>query len=138
MPEERQRRIKKVTDKSISLSDTQLSVMRALWANREADTQTVCDDMAKGGKKLAYTTVATLLKRLEKRGLVTHRQEDRKQVFHALVSEEEVQTSMVSDLIGSLFKGDSKALVSHLLKEKELGANDLETLQKMINEGKKS
>jgi len=112
--------------------------MRALWEHGEADTQTVCDALSTRNKQPAYTTVSTLLKRLEKRGLITHRQMGRKQMFRPRVTEEEVQSSMVSDLIGSLFQGDSRALVSHLLKEKELAPGDLETLQKMIKEGQKS
>ncbi|MGA9574509.1 MAG: BlaI/MecI/CopY family transcriptional regulator [Lysobacterales bacterium] len=125
-------------DKSISLSKTQLSVMRALWEKGESDTQMVCDALSTKTKTPAYTTVSTLLKRLERRGLITHSRVGRKQLFRALVSEQDVQTSMVAELIGSVFKGDSRALVSHLIKEKEIKPGDLETLQEMIKKGKKS
>ncbi len=123
---------------SVSLSDTQLSVMRALWRAGEADVQDVCDAMERDGRSLAYTTVATLLKRLEKRGLVAHRKEGRKQIFQARISEDEVRRSMVAGLIGSLFKGDSRALVSHLVRSNEVDEDDLEELQRMIEEGKRS
>lgn len=122
---------------AISLSDTQLSIMRVLWRHAEADTQTVCDALARERRELAYTTVATLLKRLEKRGLVTHRLEGRKQVFRAQISEAAVRTSMVSDLVGSLFKGDPRALVSHLVRERAVDRDDLEELQRLIEEGRK-
>lgn len=117
----------------ITLSDTQLSIMRVLWAHGEADTQTVCDALASRTHKPAYTTVATLLKRLEKRGLVAHTAQDRKLIYSPLVSEQEVRTSMVAQMVGSLFKGDSAALLSHLIREREIGANDLETLMQMID-----
>ena len=124
-----------MTKKSIWLSDTQLSIMRALWAEGEADTQTVCDALGRTGKKPAYTTAATLLKRLENRKLVASRQRGRKLVFRPLVSEAAVQSSMVSDMIGSLFKGDSRALLSHLIKEDELNEDDLEKITEMIKKG---
>lgn len=126
-----------MTEKSIWLSDTQLSIMRVLWAKGEADTQTVCDGLATRKKKPAYTTIATLLKRLVRRGLVADTPRDRKLIFRPLVTEEEVQSSMVSDLIGSLFKGDSRALVSHLIRKQEINPGDLETLDKLIKKGKK-
>jgi len=122
--------------KPISLSETQLTVMHALWQHDEADIQDVCEAMAKNGKKLAYTTVATLLKRLEKRGLVAHRKSGRKQIFHASVTRAEVRRSMVSGLVGSLFEGDSRALLSHLVQAHEVDGDDLEELHRMIQEGR--
>ncbi len=117
----------------VHLSETQLDLMRVLWREGEADTKTVCEALK---KPLAYTTVATLLKRLEKRGVIKARSRDRRFIYKPLVSEEEVMTSMVSSLVGTLFKGDSRALVSHLLKEDELNEEDLEKITRMIHEGK--
>jgi len=116
----------------VHLSDTQLELMRVLWRHGEADTKTVCEGLK---KPLAYTTVATLLKRLEKRGIIEARAEDRKFIYVPLVSEDEVMTSMVTSLIGTLFKGDSSALVSHLLKKEEVSEDDLEKITRMIKEG---
>jgi len=127
-----------MTDKSISLSDTQLAIMRVLWAAGESDTQSVRDSLGSARRKPAYSTVSTLLKRLERRGLISHRQDGRKQVFRPQITEAEVRSSMVSDLIGSLFRGDSNALVSHLLREHEATPGDLQTLLDMIDREKKS
>lgn len=117
---------------SISLSDTQLSIMRALWRHGEADTQTVCDALAAERRELAYTTVATLLKRLEKRELVAHRKEGRKQVFRACVSEAEVRNSMVSEFVGGLFRGDTSALVSHLIRQHDVTREELDEIELLI------
>ncbi len=116
----------------VHLSETQLDLMRVLWRVGEADTQTVSEGLK---KSLAYTTVATLLKRLEKRGVLETTTRDRKLFYKPLVSEEEVMTSMVASLVGTLFKGDSSALVSHLIKEDEINKDDLEKITKMINKG---
>jgi predicted transcriptional regulator len=83
-------------------------------------------------RSLAYTTVATLLSRLEKRGVVRSRKDGRERVFEPLVSEAEVKQHMVSDLVAKLFRGDPRALVSHLVKDSEFDAADLETVRRML------
>lgn len=115
----------------IQLSDVQLVVMRALWRTGEAPTARVVEEVAKD-RKLAYTTVATLLSRLERRGLVASRQEGREKIYRSVISEDEAQTAMVSKLVSRLFKGDAAALVSHLVRRDEIGEEDLERVRKML------
>src|SRR5678815_34024 len=106
-------------DRDIALSDLQIAVVRVLWRNGE----TSVTDIAKvlGDERgLKHTTVATLLTRLEKRGVVEQRREGRQLVYRALVSEPQVRRSMVADLVGSLFGGDSRELVAHLVRESDL------------------
>ena len=122
----------------VSLSEIQLSVMHALWRQGQADIQMVVEAMAADGRELAYTTVATLLKRLEKRGLVAHEKSGRKQIFHAQVTESEVRESMVSGLIGSLFRGDPQALASHLVENHDMDESDLRALRQLIDTSDKS
>lgn len=117
----------------IQLSDVQLVVMRALWRTGEAPTARVVEQVARD-RKLAYTTVSTLLSRLEKRGLVASRQEGREKIYRPLVSEDEAQTAMVSGLVSRLFRGDPAALVSHLVKRDEIGADDLERVREMLKD----
>lgn len=115
----------------IQLSDVQLVVMRALWRTGEAPTARVVEEVAKD-RKLAYTTVATLLSRLERRGLVASRQEGREKIYRSVISEDEAQTAMVSKLVSRLFKGDAAALVSHLVRRDEIGEEDLERVREML------
>lgn len=115
----------------IQLSDVQLVVMRALWRTGEAPTARVVEQVAKD-RKLAYTTVATLLSRLERRGLVASRQEGREKIYRPVISEDEAQTAMVSKLVSRLFKGDAAALVSHLVRRDEIGEEDLERVREML------
>ena len=118
-------------DRDIALSDLQIAVVRVLWRNGE----TSVTDIAKvlGDERgLKHTTVATLLTRLEKRGVVEQRREGRQLVYRALVSEPQVRRSMVADLVGSLFGGDSRELVAHLVRESDLAPGDLENLRKRL------
>jgi len=113
------------------LTPLQLSVMRSLWKRKEASVTDVHADLA-GNHNLAPTTVATLLRRLEERGLVDHRAEGRQYIFRALVEEERATRSMVTELSERLFGGDVPRLVSHLLKEHELSPGDLDRIRDMI------
>jgi BlaI family penicillinase repressor len=120
-------------NRDIHLSEVQLAVMRVLWTERKVTTAAVHERMGKP-RSLAYTTVATLLSRLEKRGLVKSEKDGRERVFEPLVSEAEVQHRMVSDLVSNLFRGDAGALVSHLVRDSEFDAADLETVRRMLAE----
>jgi len=118
-------------DRDIALSELQISVVRVLWRNGE----TSVTDIAKvlGDERgLKHTTVATLLTRLEKRGVVEQRREGRQLIYRALISEPQVRRSMVADLVGSLFGGDSRELVAHLVRESDLAPGDLENLRKRL------
>ena len=119
------------------LSDIQLAVMRVLWEAGRATTAEVHEKMGKP-RSLAYTTVATLLSRLEKRRLVTSRKDGRERVFEPAVTESEVTQHMVSDLVTKLFRGDASALVSHLVRGSEFDESDLETVRKMLAHAKRT
>jgi BlaI family transcriptional regulator, penicillinase repressor len=114
-----------------SLSDLQLALMRVLWQRGEASTAEVAEVLG-AARGLAHTTVATLLGRLEKRGLVASRRDGRQLVYRALVGEGEVRRSMVGGLLASLFGGDPRALVAHLLAEREIAAGDLERARALL------
>ena len=114
------------------LSPLQLDVMRAVWALGEARVGEVRERL--DGRELAATTVATLLSRLEKRGLLTHRAEGRQYVYRALKSEQEISETMVSELTTTLFDGEASQLVSHLLRKSEFAPEDLERIKRLIAE----
>ena len=113
------------------LTDLQVAIMRVLWDRREATVSDIHGALLPD-RALAPTTVATLLSRLEKRGIVKHRSASRQYVYYPTVSEGEVRRSMVSDLAERLFDGDVAELVSHLLSEREMSAGDLEKVKELI------
>lgn len=120
----------------IALSDLQLDLMRVLWARGEASVAEVAEALA-AERGLAHTTVATLLTRLAARGAVEARREGRQLVYRACVSEPQVRRSMVSGLIGKLFSGDPKALLAHLVDEREVAPGDLARVQALLAKGRK-
>jgi BlaI family penicillinase repressor len=120
-----------------SLSDLQLSVMHVLWTAGEATVAEVHESLHPD-RGLAPTTIATVLSRLEKRGLVEHRSLGRQFVYRTRVTEEEVQRSMVAELTDLLFEGNPAELVSHLLSEKDLDPQDLARVKAMIEAREKA
>ncbi|HTT68674.1 MAG TPA: BlaI/MecI/CopY family transcriptional regulator [Gemmatimonadales bacterium] len=117
----------------LELSELQLAVMRALWQKTRASVAEVREAL-EAERGLALTTVATVLTRLEKAGLVAHRAAGRHYVYRPLVSEEEVRRSMVSALADRLFEGDVAALVSHLVSAREIEPGDLARVKRLIEE----
>lgn len=114
-----------------SLSELQLELMRVLWARGEASTADVAEVLA-SSRGLAHTTIATLLTRLEKRGVVAARRDGRQLVYRALVEEGAVRRSMVAGLLDKLFGGDARALVAHLVREEEIAPGDLDKVRQLL------
>ena len=113
------------------LGDLQLAIMRILWGRGEATVAEVHETL-EPERGLALTTIATMLTKMEKKGVVDHRAEGRRFIFRPLVSEEQVRRSMVADLTSQLFRGDVTALVNHLLSEHEIDARELAQLRRLI------
>ncbi len=116
----------------IVLSDLQLDLMRVLWRGGELSVAEATEALA--ARALAHTTVATLLTRLEKRGVVELRRDGRQLLYRAAVSEAQVRRSMVSSLIAQVFRGDPKALLAHLLSEREVAPGDLERVRALLRD----
>ena len=115
-----------------SLTELQLALLRVLWARSEATVAEV-QEALRPERELAATTVATLLTRLAKRGVVRYRIEGRQYVYRAAVTEAEVQQAMARE-ITELFAGDVASLVSHLLSAREVNTDDLERVKRLIAE----
>ena len=90
------------------------------------------------GRDLAYTTVATMLRKMEARGLVKHRAEGRSFVYRAGVGEKDVSSGMADHLLDRLFEGSLAEMVHHLLSTREVSRDELAKIEKLINERKRS
>lgn len=113
------------------LGDLQLAIMRILWSQGEASVADVHEAL-EPERGLALTTIATMLAKMEKKGVVDHRAEGRRFIYHPTVSEGQVRRSMVTGLTSQLFRGDVFALVNHLLSEHEIDARELDQLRGLI------
>ena len=114
-----------------SLGEVQLAILRVLWAKGEATVARVHEALS-ARRSVAPTTVATLLTRMEKKGLAAHRAEGRQFVYRAVVLERDVRRSLVAELTDRLFQGDPLALVNHLLTEGDVDPSEVARLKETI------
>ncbi len=112
------------------LGDLQLAILGELWRRGEATVAQVHEALSARG--LALTTIGTMLRKMEARGLVAHRSEGRVFIYRSRVREQEVATSMLGDVIERLFDGNATGLVSRLLREGEFQQDELSELRRLI------
>lgn len=116
------------------LGDLQLRIMRVLWRTSPVSVAEVQENL---DADLAYTTVATMLRKMEDRGLVRHDEVGRKFLYQPLVSMQDVTRSMADDLIDRLFSGSLSEAVSHLLETRDVSRNELARLGQLIERHKR-
>jgi predicted transcriptional regulator len=119
------------------LGDLQLRILQVLWEKHEATVTDVHQALA-DERTLAYTTVATMLRKMEGRGLVSHKAEGRTFIYQARVEEDEVSRGMADHLLERLFEGSLSDMVNHLLQSREVSREELSKLEKLIAERKKN
>lgn len=121
-------------ERTYRLGDLQLRIMKLLW---EVGPTAVADVQRRlGGDRLAYTTVATMLRKMETRGLVGHREEGRRFIYEPAVSADVVTRSMSNDLIDRLFQGNLADAVTHLIQSREVSPAELDRLEQLIRDRK--
>lgn len=118
------------------LGDLQLRILQVLWERPGVSVGTV-HEVLKPERDLAYTTIATMLRKMEARGLVSHREEGRTFLYEARVAAEEVNRSVGAHLVERLFEGSLADAVSHLLTSRQVSASELDQLEKLIKEAKR-
>jgi len=116
-----------------TLGDLQHAIMRVLWACGEATAAEVHAALVPE-RGLAPTTIATMLRKMEDKGVVAHRSEGRQFVYRAAVSEREVRRSMVGEVVDRLFAGNPAALVSYLVAEEGLDPEEIARLRAVLDE----
>jgi BlaI family penicillinase repressor len=114
------------------LGDLQHAIMTVLWTRGEATTAEVHEAL-RAERGLALTTISTMLRKMEDKGVVEHRAEGRQFVYRPTVTQVEVRQSMVGELVERLFDGDAKALVAHLVSEHEIDPTELGALRRRVS-----
>ena len=113
------------------LAELQLAIMQVLWDRGEATMGEVREDLL-STRPLAYTTVGTMLAKMEANGQVVHRSDGRINIYRPLFSRDEVSRSMLTDLTERLFQGDVTHLLCTLLDGCDVSSEELQRLKKLI------
>jgi BlaI family penicillinase repressor len=118
------------------LGDLQLRILNILWERGEGTVADVHKALG-GHNKFAYTTIATMLRKMEGRGLVAHREEGRMFIYKAEVEANAVSRGMADHWVERLFGGSLTHAVNHLLSTREVSAEELRELERLIAERKR-
>jgi BlaI family penicillinase repressor len=110
--------------------------MEIVWTLGEASVNQVREKLGRR-RKLAYTTILSVMQKLDKSGWLTHREEGRAYVYRPTKSREEAGRSSLRQFINRVCGGDPIAMFQHLLDDQTLSAGDLAELRKMIDKRRK-
>ena len=119
------------------LGDLHLTIMRILWAEGEATASHVHATLLEE-RGLALTTIKTMLRKMDEKGVVGHRTDGRTFIYRATIEESDVREGMVGDLVQRLFSGDGAELVHHLIDAGEIDAAELDGLRERLAKKKAS
>ncbi len=111
-----------------SLTKAEEQIMQIIWKLREAVVKDVVEQFE--GSKPAYTTVATVLSVLEKKGFVSNRKIGNTKLFTPAISKAEYTKFQFSSLLGNYFGGSFPKMASFFAKENDLDISDLENIMK--------
>ena len=116
----------------LRLGRVQLRIMQVLWGRGEATARDVTDALNRD-EPIAHSTVQTLLRKMEEKGAVAHRADDRTFIYRPLVDAPSVTRGATRDLIERVFGGSAAGLVAYLLKEERIPREELREIRKLID-----
>ena len=118
-------------NKKAVLTDQELEIMKIVWQHGSATVREVYEDLLKT-RKIAYTTVMTMMGILEQKGRLTKTARDRAYVYSPSEPQGEVVGNMVHDFVTRVFDGSAKPLLMHLVEKKKISQEELDEISKLL------
>jgi BlaI family transcriptional regulator, penicillinase repressor len=119
--------------KHSTLTPQELEIMKLVWQREEATVRDIYEALLQR-RKIAYTTVMTMMNTLETKGYLKKRRQDRAFLYRPTRPKSQVIGGMIREFIGRVFNGSAEPLLVHLVKERRLRQKDLKKLVRMIEE----
>lgn len=119
-------------------TEAELAILRVLWDLGPATVRQVNEQLSSGRKDVGYTTTLKLMQIMADKGLVTRDESERTHVYAARASQDQTQRQLVSDLMDKAFGGSASALMLQALNAHPASPAELEELQRLIAEYKRS
>jgi BlaI family transcriptional regulator, penicillinase repressor len=116
---------------SETLTEAELRIMQVLWQKGPGTVQRVLDSLP-GEPQLAYNTVLTVIRILERKGYISHSKDGRAHVYRALVAQAEASRSEIRHLVNRFFRNSHEDLVLNILEDRGIGPKELDWLKKML------
>lgn len=114
---------------SATLTEAELRIMDVLWRKGSGTVQQVLDRLA---STLAYNSVLTTIRTLEKKGQVKHVKDGRAHVYEPVIGRQEATRSEIRHLVGRFFRNSHEALVLNILQDEAIDAEKLKRLREML------
>ena len=119
--------------RSRTLTEQELEIMKVVWELRTATVRDVYETLLRR-RKIAYTTVMTMMNILEAKQYLKKRAEGRAYVYQASRPRSEVIKAMVREFVDRVFNGSAEPLLVHLVKDRRLSKKELEMITRAIRE----
>jgi BlaI family transcriptional regulator, penicillinase repressor len=123
--------------RSKTLTGQELEIMKIVWERERVTVRDVYEALLER-RKVAYTTVMTMMKILERKGFLKKSQEDRAYLYRAAQPKRQVIGVMVRDFINRVFNGSAEPLLVHLVEEHHLSTKDLEEIARLRKKQERS
>ena len=123
--------------KFLKPTESELEILQVLWRNNIATVREVHEELSKT-KDVGYTTTLKLMQIMNEKGLVKRDESTRTHVYQSAVNRENTQKHMLNRMIDSLFGGSSTQLVLQALGENKATPEELEKIQNLLNNIKRS
>jgi len=118
------------------LTPVELEIMEILWKLREGTVHEVLEGLP-AKRKLAYTSVSTMLRILQQKKSVGIKKSGRQHIYFPLLNKENYAKQSLNKIVQNVFAGDSAQLVSFLVDQNPLSFEEINTIQKMLDAKKK-
>jgi predicted transcriptional regulator len=119
--------------RSRTLTGQELQIMKIVWELESATVRDVYEALLER-RRIAYTTVMTMMNILEEKGYLKKRLQERAYVYQARLPKNQVIKAMVRDFVDRVFNGSAEPLLVHLVKDRRLSEKDLEEISRLIRE----
>jgi len=113
------------------LTGQELEIMKIVWQLGTATVREVYEELLKS-RKIAYTTVMTMMGILEQKGRLTKTPRDRAYVYSPTESQVQVVGSMVHEFVKRVFDGSAKPLLVHLARNKKISQKELDEISELL------
>ncbi len=118
---------------SKTLTDQELEIMKIVWERPTVTVRDVYEALLER-RKVAYTTVMTMMKILEQKGYLNRKQVDRAYVYRPAQPKSRVIGKMVRDFVNRVFNGSAEPLLVHLIEDRRLTGDEIEEIRRLIGE----
>jgi BlaI family transcriptional regulator, penicillinase repressor len=119
--------------KSVTLTEAELRLMDVLWQQGPSTVQQVLEALPKKSQ-LAYNSVLTTIRILEKKGYLRHVKDGRAHVYRPLVERAEASRSEIRHLANRFFKNSHEMLVLNILEDRGVDAEELQRLRQLLEQ----